>query len=163
MPVYEFYCPDCHAVYNFFSSRVNTSKRPDCPVCRRPRLERQVSPFAAPRGRSPEHPDLGPEPDQDRLEKAMDLLAREGRNLDQEDPRQAAAVMRRLSEAAGLDMGSGMQEVLARLEAGEDPEKVEAEMGEVLDGEGLPQVQGAGGGLVSRSRPPARDDKLYDL
>ncbi len=43
MPVYEFYCPDCHTIFNFFSRRVNTAARPACPRCERPELERQVS------------------------------------------------------------------------------------------------------------------------
>ena len=71
--------------------------------------------------------------------------------------------MRRLSQETGLDLGKGMEEVLARLEAGEDPEMVEEDMGAVLDGEEFPLVQGAGGKMTSRLRPPARDEKLYDL
>ncbi|XCN71926.1 MAG: FmdB family zinc ribbon protein [Candidatus Electrothrix aestuarii] len=33
MPIYEFYCQDCNTIFNFFSSRINTEKRPDCPKC----------------------------------------------------------------------------------------------------------------------------------
>ena len=29
MPVYEFYCSDCHAILNFLSRQVNTDKRPN--------------------------------------------------------------------------------------------------------------------------------------
>jgi putative FmdB family regulatory protein len=46
VPVYEFYCCDCHTIFNFLSRQVNTEKRPSCPKCGRPELERQVSPFA---------------------------------------------------------------------------------------------------------------------
>ena len=45
MPIYEFYCADCHTIFNFLSKAVNTSKRPPCPKCRR-KLERQVSLFS---------------------------------------------------------------------------------------------------------------------
>ncbi len=50
MPVYEFYCADCHTVYNFFSQSVNTAKRPTCPKCGRPELERRASLFAISKG-----------------------------------------------------------------------------------------------------------------
>jgi putative FmdB family regulatory protein len=33
MPIYEFYCPDCHTVFSFFSSRIDTAVRPACPQC----------------------------------------------------------------------------------------------------------------------------------
>lgn len=28
MPIYEFYCSDCHAIFNFLSRQMNISKRP---------------------------------------------------------------------------------------------------------------------------------------
>ena len=49
MPIYEFYCDDCHTIYSFFSRRVNTEKRPGCPDCSRSALTRQVSMFSSPR------------------------------------------------------------------------------------------------------------------
>jgi putative FmdB family regulatory protein len=47
MPIYEFYCKRCNTVYNFFSKTVNTSKNPLCPKCKRAKLVRQMSVFAA--------------------------------------------------------------------------------------------------------------------
>ena len=46
MPIYEFYCPDCHTIFNFFSARIETEKRPDCPRCGRSKLERRMSVFS---------------------------------------------------------------------------------------------------------------------
>ena len=46
MPIYEFYCKDCHTIFNFFSRTVNTEKQPACPKCARPELERKMSVFA---------------------------------------------------------------------------------------------------------------------
>lgn len=49
MPIYEFYCSRCHMIFNFFSTTINTEKRPNCPRCRKTRLVRQMSAFASPR------------------------------------------------------------------------------------------------------------------
>ena len=46
MPIYEFYCQHCHTIYSFFSSRVNTRKRPKCPQCKIRVLSKQMSAFA---------------------------------------------------------------------------------------------------------------------
>jgi putative FmdB family regulatory protein len=161
MPIYEFYCPDCHMIFNFLSPSVDTGKRPDCPRCARPRLERQVSVFAISKGRAEEAGDDLAGMDESKMEQAMSMLAREAGSLDEEDPRQAARLMRRLSEAMGMELGPGMQEAMRRMEAGEDPEQIEAELGDVLEGEeplfeGQRRRQG-------RNRPPATDETIYDL
>ena len=54
MPIYEFYCADCHTIYSFFSRRVNTEKIPACPDsrCGRTALARQVSLFSVSKGRA---------------------------------------------------------------------------------------------------------------
>ncbi len=41
--------------------------------------------------------------------------------------------MRRLFEATGMPVGAGMEEALRRMESGEDPEKIEEEMGDVME------------------------------
>jgi len=46
MPIYEFYCPDCHCLYQFRSHRIETEKRPPCPDCGRKHLDRQITNFA---------------------------------------------------------------------------------------------------------------------
>lgn len=171
MPIYEFYCVDCHRIYNFFSARVNTEKRPACPRCGRPDIDRMVSVFASPRrkggvkgGEGAEEAGLPGDIDEARLERAMEALAGEADRIDENDPRQAVTLMRKLSDMAGLKLGSGMEEALARLERGEDPEQVEAEMGDLLEAE--EPVMLAGGGRSpggKKERPPAHDDELYTL
>ena len=47
MPIYEFYCQQCHTMYNFLSRTVNTEKVPDCPSCHNVKLQRKVSLFSA--------------------------------------------------------------------------------------------------------------------
>ena len=52
MPIYEFYCADCHAVFSFLARKPDTEKRPKCPRCGRPNLHLKVSRFAISKGRS---------------------------------------------------------------------------------------------------------------
>lgn len=40
-------------------------------------------------------------------------------------------------DTTGMRMGEGMEEAMRRMEAGEDPGKVEEELGDVLDGRPL--------------------------
>lgn len=136
MPIYEFYCGKCNTVYKFFSRTINTEKVPHCPVCKEFKLKRQVSLFAAVSGRKEDGPAADmPQMDEAKMEKAMAMMAREAEGMNEDDPRQAANLMRKLSDATGLRMGAGMEEALSRLERGEDPEKIEQEMGDLMSGE----------------------------
>jgi hypothetical protein len=84
--------------------------------------------------------------------------------------------MRRLFSATGMPIQGGMAEALKRMEAGEDPEKIEEEMGDVLEqdpfggllgGEGAskdPDDAGSKGlGRLRRMLPPAHDPELYEM
>ena len=46
MPIYEFFCPDCNTVFNFYSPTVNTRKIPSCPQCQHRELKKLLSTFA---------------------------------------------------------------------------------------------------------------------
>jgi putative FmdB family regulatory protein len=164
MPIYEFFCEDCNTIFNFFSRSVNTSKKPRCPKCKTKPLARMMSAFAV-TGRAKE--DGGPDDlpfDESRMEKAMQTLASEADSINEEDPRQAANLMRKLTDMTGLELGPGMTEALRRMEKGEDPDQIEAEMGDLLEGEDpfvLPA--GKGGRKAGRRPAPQRDQTLYDL
>lgn len=164
MPIYEFYCEDCNTIFNFFSKSVNTTKKPKCPKCKVNRLSRQVSAFAV-TGRAKEegNPDNLPF-DEGKMEQAMQMLAGEAEKINEDDPRQAANLMRKLTDMTGLELGPGMREALKRMENGEDPDKIEAEMGDLLGDEEpfvLPEKKGSTGKMT---RPaPTRDETLYDL
>ena len=135
MPIYEFYCDHCHTIFSFFSRTVNTRKAPGCPKCNKTKLSRQVSVFAV-TGRAKEDGDMDDLPfDEGQMEKAMQMLAGEAEKINEDDPRQAAQLMRKLSGMTGLDLGDSMEEALSRMEQGEDPEQIEAEMGDLLEGE----------------------------
>jgi putative FmdB family regulatory protein len=164
MPIYEFYCDDCNTIFNFFSRSVNTSKKPKCPKCRTKTLSRQMSAFAV-TGRAKENSDSDDLPfDESKMEKAMQMLAGEADRINEDDPRQAADLMRKLSQMTGLELGPGMNEALRRMEAGEDPDQIESEMGDLLEDEEpfiMPEKKGA---PARQKRPaPIRDETLYDL
>lgn len=162
MPIYEFYCKKCYMIFSFFSATVNTEKRPLCPKCGKVKLERQMSVFSRVRnlaeGDEPPMPDM----DESKMEQAMGLLAREAEGMDENDPKQAANLMRKLSDMTGLNLGPGMQEALRRMEAGEDPDQIEAEMGDLLEGED-PFTFGEKASGIPRKRPPRKDETLYEL
>ena len=127
-------------------------------------LQRQMSAFAF-TGKAKETDDGEELPfDEGQMEKAMQMLASEADQINEDDPRQAANLMRKLSDMTGLKLGAGMDEALERMERGEDPEQVEAEMGDLLESEDpfiLPEAK-ARGAKVKRPEP-TRDDTLYDL
>ena len=61
----------------------------------------------------------------------------------------------------GVKLGDGMQEALSRLEAGQDPDEIESEMGDILQSEdpfqpGQTKPRG-------KKTAPLRDETLYDL
>ena len=165
MPMYEFLCEDCNRIFNFLARTPEAATRkPACPKCRGRRMSKLFSLFATgrkrgERGKGPES--SGPEAaggqspaDEARMERAMMELTRDMESIDENNPRQMAAVMRRLSDASGENLGPEMDEMIRRIEAGEDPEKVEEEMGDAVGEEGL------GGGTGGA---PTHDDGLYDL
>ncbi|MFO7706770.1 MAG: FmdB family zinc ribbon protein [Desulfobacterales bacterium] len=163
MPIYEFYCEACNTLFNFFSRGINTTKRPTCPRCRKRRLSRRMSAFAV-TGKAKEEGGMDDLPfDEGRMEKAMQTLAGEAESIGEDDPRQAANLMRKLTDMTGLELGPGMTEALRRMERGEDPDQIEAEMGDLLEGEDPFLLPGKKGGKNSRRPAPARDETLYEL
>jgi len=164
MPIYEFYCDRCHTIFNFFARRVNTTKVPACPRCQKPKLTRQVSVFAV-TGKASEENGAEDLPfNEGQMEKAMQMLAGETDKLNEDDPRQAAQLMRKLTDMTGLNLSDGLQEALSRMEKGEDPEKIEAEMGDLLEDDDPFPLKGAKARAgTSQRKPPSRDDTLYDL
>ncbi len=167
MPVYEFYCSDCHTIFNFFARRINTEKRPSCPKCGRPQLEKQMSVFAISKNREEADSDSPlPDIDESKLERAMMSLASEAENIDENDPRQAAGLMRKLFDATGLDVRGPMEEAIKRMEEGEDPDRIEEEMGDLFSDEDIFEGLGTKKGIKSLKKkylPPAKDDTLYEM
>lgn len=163
MPIYEYACRACGRVSSFLVRNLSAHRTPACPHCGATKMRRAVSRFAAigaarksagakdepredrdfpppeagdaspPDGAGREPP--GPEPDLAELESLME-------GVDENDPRSMGRAMRKLAETSGEPLDEEMDEVVRRLEGGEDPDKIEDRMGGVPD---------AGGG-----------DELYD-
>ena len=102
--------------------------------------------------------------DEGKMEQAMNMLASEAESINEDNPREAANLVRKLTDMTGLELGKGMNEALSRMENGEDPEKIEAEMGDLLDGEEPFLMPGTRAKMKKRNKiEPLRDDNLYDL
>jgi putative FmdB family regulatory protein len=165
MPIYEFACPKCRRIFSFLSKRVNPDRLPVCPKCGNKKLSKQVSRFAMSKGLK--EPAATPTPGEDglpmpdfddpRVERAMMEMERDMAHLDENNPKHMAHMMRKMKDL--MPPGSVPKELdvaIKRLEAGEDPEKIEADMGDVLgDLMGGPGEGGTGGGYT-------KDAGLYD-
>lgn len=161
MPIYEFYCPDCHCVFNFFSRNIKPDSGPGCPRCARVELDRLVSRFAVSRGRKESEEDPLAGADEAKMEQLLTQLGPEMEGLDEKNPRQMAGLMRRMFEAMGQPVTGRLEEAVRRLEAGEDPEAMEEEM-DGLFAEGDPFLPGGLKSIRRKYLPPSRDEKLYD-
>lgn len=162
MPIYEFFCDRCNVIFNFFSRRIDTSTIPSCPRCGKTRLAKQMSAFAtiSRTGTESENPLDGI--DEGRMEQAFARLMKEAEGMNENDPRQMASLMRRFSQETGVDLGGNMEEALSRMEAGEDPEEIEKDMGDVLGDDDL-SFDSLKKKTAAGRRRPVHDETLYDL
>ena len=168
MPIYEFYCPDNHTVYQFLArSLAYRDKTPRCPENAAYRMEKRISKFAFLRGaKEPTEADPFEGMDDDKMMQMMAGLEQDMAGMDENnpDPRQLGHVMRKMTDVLGDKAPAEMREMVRRLEAGEDPEKLESEFGDLGDGEGdhdfLSQTVKK---IKASMRAPVRDAKLYEM
>jgi putative FmdB family regulatory protein len=164
MPIYEFACPKCRKIYSFLSKRINPDRLPVCPKCGNKKLSKQVSRFAFTKGvKEPASTEAGeghdtsdmPDFDDPKVARAMSEMERDMEHMDENNPKHMAHMMRKMKDI--MPPGSVPKELdiaIKRLEAGEDPEKIEEDMGEALSGL-MGDEAGAGGGYT-------KDAGLYD-
>jgi putative FmdB family regulatory protein len=116
MPIYEYTCHDCNRrvslLWRSFSDA--QSREPNCPRCGGKNLTRLISRVAIVRSEDSHFDDTAD---------AADLSG-----LDENDPRSLARFMRKMADETGEDLGPEFEEVVGRLEAGEDPESIEESM-----------------------------------
>jgi len=165
MPIYEYACPKCRVIFNFLSKRINPERLPICPKCGNKKMTKQMSRFAMSHGAkepiakaegSESDPPL-PDMEDPRVERAMMELEKDMEHMDENNPRHMAHMMRKMKDLlpAGT-MPKELDVAIKRLEAGEDPEKIEEDMGDVL-GDFMGGEEGGGPGAGY-----AHDSGLHD-
>lgn len=130
MPIYEYRCPSCGRQGSRLQKMSDPSV-PDCPRCGTG-MEKLVSRVALLVG------------EEARMEKMADPSA--WGDFDENDPRSLGRMMRKMGQEMGEDLGDEFQEVVERLESGEDPEAIEQDMPDLGLGEGGPGGMGGMGG-----------------
>lgn len=185
MPIYEYYCPDNHTVYQFYAKTLAQGKIiPTCPDNPKYRMQKLISAFAVTGGGKKEAPtnaavgtgggEAG-SPEDARMEAAMGAMEKEFANVDENDPRAMGRMMRRMAELSGEKIDGEMEEVVRKLEEGADPDSLEEQLGgeppcNMEDPDGGPAGEGMSGKELKEARhrfrvrrqAPARDPKLYD-
>lgn len=148
MPVYDFHCNTCtrrvtlrYKTYADYDAAVHA-----CPHCGGMDLTRVISRVAI--ARSPLSRLVGGGLDDDAGD---DVLG----DLDNADPRTLGRMLREMSAEVGEDIGPEFDEVVGRLERGEDPESIEASLPDLSDP--------AGGAAPLPPDTSASPDLLDDL
>lgn len=113
MPVYEYQCKGCGKLFSRFFWRIADADEVTC-RCGSRDLERLVSRVAM--------LDSG----ENRLDRLADSPELAG--IDESDPRSMARMMKKMGQEMGEDLGPEFDEMVGRLESGEDPESIEASM-----------------------------------
>jgi len=175
MPIYEFYCPDNHRIYQFYAKTLAQGGTvPRCPDNPRFRMRKILSPFAvvgrgrAKGGEGEAAPANPADPPVDaRMEAAMGEMEREFSGVDENDPRAMGRMMRRMADLTGERIDGEMEEVVRKLEEGADPDSLEDRLGSdpADGGEGRPAGPEAGEArqrFRARRGAPVRDPRLYD-
>ena len=172
MPIFEYACPDCRKIFQFLSRRLKAERSPVCPQCGNQQLVKEVSHFAMLKGVA--EPQTGGEGSEDmegmpdfedpRVQRAMRDMERDMAHLDENNPKHMAHMMRKMQDVLPADMmPKEMNDAIRRLEAGEDPDKIEEDMGELFDQFMGAEGDGGSGSPAGRSMPYTRDDGLYDM
>ncbi len=135
MPIYEFYCPDNHRIYQFYARTLaQGGVVPRCPDNPRYRMQKMLSSFAVTGSGRPGEGDPGTsaagEPGDDpRMEAAMGQMEREFSSVDENDPRAMGRMMRRMADLTGEPIAGDMEEVVRKLEEGADPDSLGDQLG----------------------------------
>lgn len=119
MPIYEYSCHDCKRRVSLLWRSFNdaASREAVCPRCGGTNLTRLISRVAVVRAEGSRLDDLS----DSGVDDAMS-------GLDENDPKSLARFMRKMADETGEDLGPEFEEVVGRLEAGEDPESIEESM-----------------------------------
>jgi putative FmdB family regulatory protein len=123
MPSYEYRCLDCRKRVSLYQRYEDYGRVPvACPHCGSARLERRIGRVRVARS------------EDSRLDSLADPSG--WGDVDENDPRSVARMMRRMGSEMGEDMPAEFDEVVNRLEAGENPEDIEKDIPDLGGGDG---------------------------
>jgi len=111
MPTYQYRCLNCRRRFEIFMTYSEYGQKPvRCPHCQSDQVQRRIGRIRIARS------------EESRLESLADPD-----NLDglEDDPRALGRMMRQMSREMGEDLGPEFDEVVDRLEAGQDPNEIE--------------------------------------
>ncbi len=114
MPNYDYRCMDCRRRFDVFLSYSEYGTKPvTCPHCQSGNVRRRIGRVRFARS------------EESRLENLADPSNLDG--LD-EDPQALGRMMRKMKSEIGEEMGPEFDEVVDRLEKGQDPEDIERDL-----------------------------------
>ena len=119
MPSYEYHCNACHKRFEVFMTYANYGyQKITCPACGSADIRRRISRVRIAKS------------DDNRLEDMVDPSQLAGL---EDDPKALGSLMRKMGDELGEDVGPEFDEVVSRLEKGQDPEQIERDMPELGD------------------------------
>ena len=121
MPVYEYKCQACgHRTNVRMSYKEYDHAKPTCTRCNSKSLERMISKVRIARS------------EDSRINSLTDPAGLG--SVDENDPRSVGKFMRRMGNEMGEGMGPEFDEMVGRLESGEAPESIEADLTSLSEG-----------------------------
>ena len=124
MPIYEYRCRACRKRVSIFQRSITAAAAAVCDGCGSKDLTRLVSKFAVVRSEEDYSDDMADD---------QDLM-----DFDESDPKAMARWARKMKDEMGEEGGPEFDEMIDRLEAGEDMESIMGEAGE-MDAAGVPE------------------------
>jgi len=117
MPTYSFRCLDCKKRFDVFLSYSEYGvKAVECAHCHSGNVQRRINRVRIARSDDSRLDDLSSMDDLDGLD---------------DDPRALGKMMRKMSQEMGEDVGPELNEVIDRLEAGQNPDDIDSAMPEL--------------------------------
>jgi len=119
MPTYEYRCVECQKRFEIFLTYAEYDRgEVTCPACGSRNIQRRIGRIRIAKG------------EESRLE---DLVNPANLNGIEDDPKALGRLMRRMGDELGEEVGPEFDEVVSRLEKGQDPEQIEQALPELND------------------------------
>jgi putative FmdB family regulatory protein len=119
MPTYEYLCEECHKRFAVFLSYAEyDAAEVHCPSCGSEKVRRRIGRIRIAKS------------EESRMENLVDPSSLDGIK---DDPKAMGSLMRQMQSELGEEVGPEFDEVVSRLEKGQDPEQIERELPELAD------------------------------